>query len=899
MGNRFTNTAAILFGVAALASCADEPELTDAGPAASPPTAAPATRPPPAAAASDVVVDADGRPRYIITLDPAAAAAMPRRAITDRRFPDYLAPAAGHLVRAIERAHGVTAIAMTSDVGLTMLAYLTPAQRDDLARDPRVVRISPDRYVEESADATSLWVDTRYPTGEIESWGTQAVNPGGGGITITKKLKPPLPFPMPRVYVLDGGVEPHPDLNLVARVNGLLPGDASAGLLLPCYPHATHVAGIIGARANGIGARGVAAGVELASVSVRDPSERSPTGCLSGGPSLGAMIGGLQWIRADVQARGRVGVVNFSINGTLVPMTPELLTAMRATATPTAGYPGAFIAESAGNQASDACAVAFPDHLASDGIMVVGAINDHGQGVRSLSGVNGFRNGGLAGSEPGSNFGPCVEAWAPGRSIFSTWSGGTYAYLSGTSMAAPHVAGLAALYAGAASDASQLEAIVRAKMAPIGSKDPNQVDIAMPTNAPLQPVGAPHDTPYAEVVAGYTIGPLTDPDREVLVYGDQGLPVAFGSVGRPGYSCDLVRSRDGGAPELIFTGTQLPAAPATMFTFAPGTWTLSSTACPSARTTVRSLLPPLGRWLIDGALVTGQTVTLRADTTAVLSYDSSGAATCDLEGWLGNAPLAWSPRLDHGPRDPDVAFARAPGQYHYLVRCRDGSGASRDARVDVTITDAPIPAIDDAQVDSQSVPTTVAAGGSFAAVITFRNTGTTTWTAAAGYHLDAQNPAGNATWGRASVALDPGDAIGPNLAKTFKFVAVAPTTPGTYHFQWRMAHDGAPLFGAASPNVDVTVTAAAPACGASPECTPGATRQSACGNCGTRVDTCSATCQWSLGACGAEGECAPGDSRDCCPCGDQDCACSGVALCNAQCTWDSCSAYTCGANGCL
>ena len=81
-------------------------------------TAAPA-----AAAAPDTIVDGQGRVEYIVTLDCAATLGLPRRAVTDGRFEAYHAPQAGHLVRAVERDHGVVATAMTSIVAIPFTAF--------------------------------------------------------------------------------------------------------------------------------------------------------------------------------------------------------------------------------------------------------------------------------------------------------------------------------------------------------------------------------------------------------------------------------------------------------------------------------------------------------------------------------------------------------------------------------------------------------------------------------------------------------------------------------------------------------------------------------------------------------------------------------------------------------
>ena len=110
---------------------------------------------------------------------------------------------------------------------------------------------------------------------------------------------------------------------------------------------------------------------------------------------------------------------------------------------------------------------------------------------------------------------------------------------------------------------------------------------------------------------------------------------------------------------------------------------------------------------------------------------------------------------------------------------------------------------------SQNVPTTMAPGQVRTVSVTLQNTGTTTWTEGGGYKLGTQNPQDNTLWtGVTRIYLSSGDSIAPGQQKTFTFNITAPSTPGSYNFQWRMVHEGVEWFGAFSTNVAVQVTSA-------------------------------------------------------------------------------------------
>lgn len=208
------------------------------------------------------------------------------------------------------------------------------------------------------------------------------------------------------VYVIDTGIADHSDLNSTQAVN------FAGGPNKDCNGHGTHVAGTIGAIDNTTDVVGVAPGVSLIGVKV--------LGCSGGGTTSG-VIGGIDYVTQQAVSSGRPSVANMSLGGGASTSLDS------AVANSVAG--GVFYALAAGNEGTNAC---------TRSPARVGA---------SLSGALTAGATDVSNNDPSwSNFGSCVEIWAPGVSILSTSSSGGTLTLSGTSMAAPHVAGAAALW---------------------------------------------------------------------------------------------------------------------------------------------------------------------------------------------------------------------------------------------------------------------------------------------------------------------------------------------------------------------------------------------------------------------------------------------------------------------
>jgi RHS repeat-associated protein len=109
-----------------------------------------------------------------------------------------------------------------------------------------------------------------------------------------------------------------------------------------------------------------------------------------------------------------------------------------------------------------------------------------------------------------------------------------------------------------------------------------------------------------------------------------------------------------------------------------------------------------------------------------------------------------------------------------------------------------------AQFISQSVPASMAAGQNYPVTITMRNSGTNTWALAHGHGIGSQNPQDNTTWGTNRIYI--AGSAAPGQDAIFSFNVRAPSTAGTYNFQWRMIRELIEWFGPQTPNLAIPVS---------------------------------------------------------------------------------------------
>lgn len=185
-----------------------------------------------------------------------------------------------------------------------------------------------------------------------------------------------------------------------------------------------------------------------------------------------------------------------------------------------------FIAQSAGNKNRDACLQAFNyggmGHQARDGIIVTGGTDNNGSRFLSTSNPPGW------GSVDGSSYGPCVEAWAPGHQITSTWADGSVQTMTGTSFSAPIVAAIAARYGDSTTRPIEREAYIKNSLFWTG-----QYENASTSNAPIMQVAytnpASHNIPKRlPITAAYS---KTNPANLSFLYDQKFYTANFWNAG--------------------------------------------------------------------------------------------------------------------------------------------------------------------------------------------------------------------------------------------------------------------------------------------------------------------------------------------------------------------------------
>ncbi len=174
-----------------------------------------------------------------------------------------------------------------------------------------------------------------------------------------------------------------------------------------------------------------------------------------------------------------------------------------------------------------------------------------------------------------------------------------------------------------------------------------------------------------------------------------------------------------------------------------------------------------------------------------LGYPSTGTNTTPAQWGISNAGASWpgwpSASITQGTTVPVAVHGTAPqtnGSYDFKWRMvlNGVGGEAFGGMCGKTITVRPL--IDNASCGFGVLPTTVTAGQTFSVTMTATNNGETSWTSS-NYSLIDLNTS-PARWGVSTAAMQYSP-IPPGQSAAFTFDVTAPSTPGTYPFQWKMA----------------------------------------------------------------------------------------------------------------
>ncbi|NOI59255.1 S8 family peptidase [Vibrio coralliilyticus] len=283
----------------------------------------------------------------------------------------------------IDKVYDRSLSGFVATLSAEQLKALRADQQVDFIEQDQIISLDP--VVSANATQTNpVWGLDRIDQRDLPLSNSYTYNYDGSGVT---------------AYVIDTGVtNTHVEFGGRARSGyDFVDNDSDA---TDCNGHGTHVAGTIGGSQYGVAKNVNIVGVRVLSC--------------SGSGTTSGVIGGVDWVAANASGPS---VANMSLGGGVSTALDQ--------AVASAVQSGISFMLAAGNSNADAC---------------------NSSPARESSGVTVGSTTSSDSRSSFSNWGSCVDVFAPGSDIKSAWYDGGYRTISGTSMATPHVAGVAALY---------------------------------------------------------------------------------------------------------------------------------------------------------------------------------------------------------------------------------------------------------------------------------------------------------------------------------------------------------------------------------------------------------------------------------------------------------------------